>query len=823
MDRAHSLDVDGDLAKQVIRDPVCGMSVDMDTANHRFDHAGRELGFCGAGCKDKFSADPDTYLTAQDPVCGMSVDVPTCSRMEKLNGQRIYFCGESCQTKFQADPEKYADGVPQPEAQPEGTLWTCPMDPEIVRDEFDDCPICGMALEPMGVQLDQGPNPELVDFTRRFWICVALVIPFLILTMGPMVGLPIRAWLGERVAGFLELALSAPIVLWAAQPFFKRGWSSVVNRSPNMWTLIALGTGISFAFSVVALLFPALLPHQFLHAGSGPPLYFEAAAVIVTLVFLGQIMELRAREQTGSALKALLNLSPKKAIQVWNGKDYEVDLADVSVGDYLRVKAGEAFPVDAKVVEGVSFADESMLTGESAPVEKAVGDHVMGGTLNGTGALIVAANAVGSDTQLARIVEMVSSAQRSRAPLQSMVDRVAAWFVPIVVLIAVLSFMAWSFLGPDPRMAFAIVAAVSVLVIACPCALGLATPMSVMVATGRGAQAGVLVKDAGQLEALAKIDTLILDKTGTLTEGKPEVSELIAVEGVQESDVVSIAVSLEAQSAHPLAKAIHNFGLQRAISPVPVDNFESHTGKGLSGQIAGQSVAIGTAKFMKEMEVAVPSTLEGQRHRMEEQGASVLLVLRGHEVIGMIAVTDSIKPEARAAMAYFKSKGVDVIMSTGDSLGAALSVGDALGIKSVFAQQMPQDKHALVERLRGLGQNVGMCGDGVNDGPALAAANVGIAMGSGSDVAIESAGITLLNGDISGVVRAHKLANSMVENIKQNLFFAFVYNVVGVPIAAGVLFPVFGLLLSPMIAAAAMSLSSVSVIANALRLRKRAL
>ncbi|MCB1516200.1 MAG: copper-translocating P-type ATPase, partial [Hyphomicrobiaceae bacterium] len=684
-----------------------------------------------------------------------------------------------------------------------------------------DCPICGMALEPMGpVSADQGPNPELIDFTRRFWVSLAFTIPLLIISMGPMIGLPIREWIGERVAGFLELALAAPVVIWAAQPFFRRGWNSIVNRSPNMWTLIALGTGVAFAFSLVSLLVPGILPEQFAGGEAGPPLYFEASAVIITLVFVGQILELRARDQTGSALRALLDLSPKTAIQIWDGKDYEVSLDKVKASDHLRVRAGQAVPVDGVVVSGESYVDESMLTGESAPQHKLAGDNVTGGTINGDGTLVLEARAVGSETRLNRIVELVTKAQRSRAPIQALADRVSAWFVPTVVAVSVLSFILWMVFGPEPKLAFAIVTAVSVLVIACPCALGLATPMSVMVATGRGARAGVLVKDAKQLEVLAGVDTIIVDKTGTLTEGKPQVTHVLFADGEDEDEILRHACRLERHSTHPIGKAILQFAEGRGLKVEnDVGGFASVSGRGLVGTYDGDKVMIGTLAFLEREGAQIAGPVAKQANALEAAGESLSFVARTDKVIGAIAVSDPIRKGAGDAISYLRENGVRVVMATGDSEGAARKVATALTLDEVNAAMSPEAKHDLVMRLKSEGRKVAMCGDGVNDGPALAAADVGIAMGSGSDVAIESAGITLLEGDISAVVRAHKLAKGMLGNVRQNLFFAFAYNTIGVPIAAGILYPVFGLLLSPMIAAAAMSLSSVSVITNALRLR----
>lgn len=757
-----------------VRDPVCGMKVDMETTKHRHSYKGEEYGFCCTGCKEKFIADPEKYLGPKEPAPVM----------------------------------------------PEGTKYTCPMDPEIITDAPGDCPKCGMALEPMGVPAaDAGPNPELVDFTRRLRVCVVLVVPLLIISMGPMVGLPIREWLGETVSRWAEFLLATPIVVWAARPFFVRAWNSVLNRSPNMWTLIGLGTGAAFVFSVVALFVPGIFPMEFRMMDGVVPLYFEASAVIITLVFVGQVLELRAREQTGSALKALLNLAPKTAIQVWDGRDYEVALDAVSKGDFLRVKPGNAIPVDGVVVEGRSAVDEAMITGEALPVEKNPGDMVTGGTLNGEGAFVMQAERVGAEMRLNQIVELVANAQRSRAPIQALADKVAAYFVPTVVAVSVLSFIGWAIFGPQPAMAYAIVAAVSVLIIACPCALGLATPMSVMVSTGRGAQAGVLVRDASAMEALAGVDTLIVDKTGTLTEGKPVLTDVIAAEGVSEDEVLRIAASLERGSAHPLAAAIAKGAEERGIKGVDVEDFHSVTGRGVQADIDGVLCGLGNSAMMEDMGISISDDLKAKVKSMTVAGKSVMSVARGDKLLGVVAVMDPIKQSAKPALDWLKKQRIRVIMATGDSQSTAQSVAAILNLGEVRGGMSPEDKHDLVKKLKSEGRVVAMAGDGVNDGPALAAADVGIAMGTGADVAMESAGITLVKGDLQGIVRARKLATATLGNIKQNLMFAFGYNVIGVPIAAGVLFPIFGWLLSPMIAAAAMSLSSVSVIGNALRLR----
>ena len=808
--------------KPVIRDPVCGMSVDMATNQNRHVHEGRELGFCNPKCKDKFIADPAAHLTAKDPVCGMSVDKPTAKWMSKHEGQKVYFCCEGCQKKFEADPQAYLGDRPAETPKPasKGTKWTCPMDPEVIADEPGDCPICGMALEPMGVPpAESGPNPELVDFTRRFWISAMLAAPLLVISMGPMLGLPIRDWIGENVAQWLEFLLATPVVLWAAQPFFRRAVNSVRNRSPNMWTLIGLGTGAAYLFSLVALLLPDIFPPAMRGHHGTVPVYFEASAVIIALVFLGQVMELRAREQTGSALRALLDLAPKKALRVRDGRDEEIPLDDVRAGDILRVRPGNAVPVDGVVEAGRSSVDESLLTGEPVPVEKQAGDEVTGGTINGDGSFTMKAVRVGAETRLNQIVALVADAQRSRAPIQALADKVSGWFVPTVVSVAILSFLVWLFVGPEPRLAYAVVSAVSVLIIACPCALGLATPMSVMVSTGRGARAGVLVRNAEALETLAHVDVLVVDKTGTLTEGKPVVTDIVAGDGVAEADLMSLAASLEAGSSHPLAKAVRNAAEDKGAKAVDVEDFRERAGKGVTAKIAGATAALGNAALMTDLGITIPQGLAAGIDALLGKGRTVIHVARDGVLIGVVAVSDPVKANAKAAVSALKADGVEIIVATGDVAAAARDVAATLGIDRVEAGMTPEDKHKLVEDLKRSGKRVAMAGDGINDGPALAAADVGIAMGTGADVAIESAGITLMKGDLSGIVRARHLARATLNNIKQNLLFAFGYNTIGVPVAAGILYPVFGLLLSPMIAAAAMSLSSVSVITNALRLR----
>jgi len=801
----------------VVRDPVCGMTVDPASAKPTAEHDGRTFHFCSQGCRTKFEAAPQDYLTAVDPVCGMKVDRATARHFLKHEGQKHYFCSEGCRTKFEADPEKYRDGRPAPAPAPKGTKYTCPMHPEIVRDGPGDCPICGMALEPMGVPTgEEGPNPELVDFTRRFWVSAALSIPLLVVAMGPMLGLPVRDWIGEPLAGWLELVLATPVVLWAALPFFRRGWASVLNRSPNMWTLISLGVGAAYLYSVVAILFPDLFPHEMRGHGGAVPVYFEASAVIVALVFLGQVLELKAREKTGSAIRALLDLAPKTARRIGaDGSETDVPLDDVKAGDRLRVRPGEAVPVDGSVLEGRSSVDESMITGEPVPVEKVPGEALTGGTLNRNGTLVMQAERVGAETTLSRIVELVATAQRSRAPIQGLADRVSFYFVPAVVLVALAAFTVWLLAGYG--LTFAIVSAVSVLIIACPCALGLATPMSVMIATGRGAHAGVLVRDAAALERLAAVTTLVVDKTGTLTEGKPKLTEVVA-DGIAEDELLALAAGLEKGSEHPLAEAIVQGAEARGLTVKAASDFEAVTGKGVTGKVAGRAVALGNAALMADLGIDADA-LKQKAEALQADGRTAMFVAVDGSMAGLVAVADPIKESAAGAIEALKALEIDVVMATGDNQLTAKAIAGKLGIAQVRAGLLPEQKAALIDELRKRGGIVAMAGDGVNDAPALAAADVGIAMGSGADVAVESAGITLVKGDLAGIVRARRLAEGALSNIKQNLGFAFLYNVLGVPVAAGVLYPLTGTLLSPMLAAAAMSLSSVSVIANALRLR----
>ena len=762
--------------------------------------------------------------TAEDPVCGMTVTLGAGKPSHRYRSHDYHFCSQRCHDRFEEDPYFFLAGHHRTRqtAAPAETRYTCPMDPEIIRDAPGACPICGMALEPMNPSED-APNHELIDFTRRFIVSAAAALPLLVIAMGPMLGLPVRAWLDETTAVWLELALATPVVLWAARPFFHRGWTSLKSRSFNMWTLIMLGVGAAYAYSVLATFLPGIFPESLQTATGHVPVYFEAAVVIVALVFLGQVLELRARERTGDAVRALLRLAPATARRITpDGDEYDAPLANILAGDRLRVRPGESVPVDGTVDEGRSAVDESLLTGEPVPVEKAPGDALTGGTLNRQGTLVMTATRVGQDTLLARIVDMVSTAQRSRAPIQALADRVAKVFVPTVVAAALTAFTVWLLIGPEPRLAYAIVAAVSVLIIACPCALGLATPMSIMTATGRGAQAGVLVKDATALERLAGVDTLVVDKTGTLTEGAPVLTEVIAVSPCSEADVLRFAAAVERGSEHPLAEAIVAGARDRGIDIPAASGFEAVTGKGVTGTVSDRTILLGNRGLLAAAGVD-PSGLEARAEALRDAGSTVMLLAVDGEPAGCVAVTDPIKPAAAEAVARLHEEGIRVIMATGDNERTAASVAAALKIDEVHADVLPEDKQALVMRLKDQGRRVAMAGDGVNDAPALAAADVGIAMGTGADVALESAGITLLRGDLSGIARARRLARGTLANIRQNLFFAFAYNTAGVPIAAGVLYPLTGALLSPMLAALAMSLSSVSVIANALRLRRLSL
>ena len=752
-----------------------------------------------------------------DPVCGMQVDSATTPHHAQHAGHAVYFCSAGCRTKFLADPDRYDHGPPPPAAAEPGALYTCPMHPEIVQDHPGACPICGMALEPMLPTSDTGPNPELRDFRRRFAVALLLTLPVFALEMGSHIFPALHHMISPRASAIAQMLLATPVVLWAGWPFFQRGWASLKTRHFNMFTLIALGTGVAWAWSMVAVLAPGIFPPAF-HGESGPPVYFEAAAVIVTLVLLGQILELSARERTSGAIRALLDLAPKTALRVSaDGHDAEIPLADVAVGDRLRVRPGEAVPVDGKVEEGSSAIDESMVTGEPMPRAVAAGDDVKAGTLNRQGALLIRAEAVGQQTMLARIVRMVADAQRSRAPIQRVADRVAGWFVPAVVAIALLAFAAWSIWGPEPRFTYGLLAAISVLIIACPCALGLATPMSIMVGVGAGAEAGVLVRDAEALERMAKVDVLVIDKTGTLTEGRPQVTAIHA-EGMEDDELLRLAAAVERLSEHPLADAIVSAAKARGIVIPPAEGFDSPTGRGASATVEGKSVRIGNARFLADAGLET-TALEAQAEALRQSGATAIFVGVDGAVAGVLALADPVRASTPAAIAALRQHGMQLVMASGDNRTTAQAVAASLGITQVEAEVLPEDKAALVRRLQAEGHVVAMAGDGVNDAPALAAADVGIAMGTGTDTAIEAAGITLLNGDLGGIVKARTLSEKTMANIRQNLFFALAYNAAGVPIAAGILYPMFGILLSPVFAAAAMSLSSVSVVFNALRLK----
>ena len=757
-----------------VKDPVCGMDVDPATSKHRHDHAGTTYHFCSDGCRSKFAADPQRYLAPAG-----AVDAPM----------------------------------------PEGTVYTCPMHPEIRQNGPGSCPICGMALEPAVATADSGPNHELIDMTRRFWIGLALALPVFVLEMGSHLVPALHHLVAPRTSIWLQLILATPVVLWAGWPFFVRGYQSLVTRNLNMFTLIAMGTGVAWLYSMVAALAPQIFPAAFRAQDGTVAVYFEAAAVITVLVLLGQVLELRARDQTSGAIKALLNLAPKTARRIAaDGSEEEIALDRVAVGDRLRVRPGEKVPVDGRVVEGRSSLDESMVTGESMPVGKGEGSAVIGGTLNQSGGLVIEAEKIGRDTMLARIVQMVAEAQRSRAPIQRLADTVSGWFVPLVIVIAVIAFAAWATFGPEPRFAYGLVAAVAVLIIACPCALGLATPMSIMVGVGRGAGLGILIKNAEALERLEKVDTLVVDKTGTLTEGKPAVTAVVPANDHAEDEVLRLAAGVERASEHPLALAIVAAAEGRGIALPQVSDFDSPTGKGAKGLVEGHRVVLGNAAFLESEGVALGTAAEAA-DGLRRDGATAIFVGIDGKIAGTIAIADPVKPTTPEALKTLRDQGLRIVMLTGDNRVTAEAVARRLGIDEVEADVLPDQKSAVVERLKREGRVVAMAGDGVNDAPALAAADVGIAMGHGTDVAIESAGVTLLKGDLNGLAKACQLSRATMANIRQNLVFAFIYNAAGVPVAAGLLYPVFGILLSPILAAAAMALSSFSVIANALRLR----
>jgi P-type Cu+ transporter len=804
-------------------------------------HADRDHGAAApvhACCGGKHDhAKKSVAASVIDPVCGMRVDPATAKHRFSHHGQDYFFCSARCRERFEAEPEKFlSPGVP-PAAASAGAIYTCPMHPEVRQVGPGSCPICGMALEPEQVSLDDAPDPELADMTRRFWVALALTLPVLVLEMGSHLGL--MHLVPPLWSNWISFALATPVVLWAGAPFFARGWRSLgldpekwlsgfrrrsspnktTTRNLNMFTLIALGTGVAWLYSVVGTLAPQWFPPRFRDMHGAVAVYFEAAAVITVLVLLGQILELRARARTSGAIRALLGLAPKTARRISAHGDEDVAIDLIAVGDLLRVRPGEKIPIDGIVTEGHSFVDESMVTGESMPLAKAAGDQVIGGTVNQGGGLVLRAVRIGRDTMLARIVDLVARAQRSRAPIQRLADRVAGWFVPAVIAAALLAFAAWMLFGPEPRFTFGLVAAVTVLIIACPCALGLATPMSIMVGIGRGAHAGILIRDAEALEQFERIDTIVLDKTGTLTEGKPKVIRAIPAGGFEENELLRFAASVERGSEHPLARAILSAAEDRKLGLGDVRDFASLSGKGATGAVEGRSVALGNAMLMTELNIAT-AALDTAAEAARQDGATAIYLAIDGRIAGMIAIADPIKPSARDALSALRQDGLRIVMLTGDNPTTARAVGKMLGIDEIEAGVLPERKSEVVQRLRGEGRRVAMVGDGVNDAPALAAADVGIAMGGGTDVAIESAGVTLLTGDLMGLVRARRLSVATMRNIRQNLAFAFLYNAAGVPIAAGVLYPAFGILLSPMVGAAAMALSSVSVIANALRLAR---
>ena len=790
------------------------MEHDPDAADHDPAHGGH-----GHHHLDRVTSDASHKV--KDPVCGMTVDPETVKHRSEVAGATYYFCSSKCREKLVAEPARYLkpkSDAPPPKPAPAGTIYTCPMHPQIRQVGPGACPICGMALEPETVTADSGPNVELIDMTRRFWIGLVLAAPVVALEMGRHLT-NLHMWLPAETSNWIQLVLATPVVLWAGWPFFERAWASLVSRNLNMFTLIAMGTGVAWAYSVVATVAPGLFPPAFRGTDGAVAIYFEAAAVITVLVLLGQVLELRAREQTGGAIRALLDLAPKTARRLRaDNTDEEIGLDAVTIGDRLRVRPGEKVPVDGELIEGRSSVDESMVTGKSMPVSKTVGAKLIGGTMNGTGSFVMRADKVGHETMLAQIVQMVAQAQRSRAPIQRLADQVSGWFVPLVIAIAVIAFAAWAIWGPEPRFTYGLVAAVSVLIIACPCALGLATPMSIMVGVGRGAQSGVLIKNAEALERFEKVDTLVIDKTGTLTEGKPKVVAVRAFGGLAENELLRIAASLEHGSEHPLAAAIVEAAALRKLALSPITDFDSPSGKGVTGVVDGRRVDIGNRLMMQTGAIDV-AALEKTAEDLRGEGATAIFVAIDGKPSGVLAIADPIKATTAEAMRFLRDAGIRVVMLTGDNRTTAEAVARKLDIADIEAEILPQDKGKIVERLRNEGRIVAMAGDGANDAPALAAADIGIAMGTGTDVAIQSAGVTLLKGDLQGIVTARRLSQATMGNIRQNLFFAFIYNAAGVPIAAGVLYPTFGLQLSPIIAAAAMALSSVSVITNALRLR----
>jgi P-type Cu+ transporter len=817
-------------------DPVCGMTVDPATAKHETTHNGATYYFCCAGCKAKFDAAPQTYLDkaaqppaeqekATDPVCGMAVDPATAKFHTTHDGEDYFFCSQGCLDRFRQNPAHYLEKTPEQRAaeQPKNDTreYICPMCPEVSQTGPGTCPRCGMALEPREVAAEEEESPEYRDMKRRFVVSAVLTVPLLVVAMADMLpGQVVSRFVAPHLQAWIQLVLATPVILWGGWPFFQRGWLSIRTMNLNMFTLIAIGSGVAYAYSVVATMFPALIPDAFREHGGHVPVYFEAAAVIVTLVLLGQVLELRARSRTSSALKSLLGLAPSTARLVRDdGHEEDVPLEQVHPGHRLRVRPGDKVPVDGKVVEGTSSVDESMISGEPIPVEKAPGDEVVGGTLNGRGTFIMEAERVGRDTLLAQIVQMVSEAQRSRAPVQRLVDRVAAYFVPAVVVIAIVSFVVWLLVGPSPRAAYALLNAVAVLIVACPCALGLATPMSIMVGVGRGATAGVLIRNADALQRLEKVDTVVVDKTGTLTEGKPKVATVKAIDGqLTDHELLRLAASLERASEHPLAEAIVEAALEQNLALAAVDAFDSLTGRGVTGKVDRRDVALGNARLLDELRLD-DAALREQAEPLRREGHTVMFAVVDGVPAGIISVTDPTKETTPRALDELRDLGIHVVMLTGDTATTANAVAGALRIDEVHADVLPEEKGHVIKDLQRAGKTVAMAGDGVNDAPALAVADVGIAMGTGADVAMETAGVTLIKGDLRAIVRALHLSRATMRNIRQNLFLAFIYNALAIPVAAGVLYPVFGLLLSPMIAAAAMSLSSVSVIGNALRLR----
>ena len=826
-----------------LKDPVCGMTVTEETAVSIVEWGGVKYGFCAEYCHDLFMKHPEKFVETKteeidekssccskrdetkqekDPVCGMNVDPKNAAGKSNYNETAYYFCSTHCKTKFNLNPESYlSDKKPEKTVIQEGAnvKYTCPMHPEVISDKLEDCPICGMALEPMEISVEDTENPELINMTKRFWISTALALPLLIITMGGMItgGMfgPWQTW--------IELALATPVVMWGGAPFFVRGWKSLKTRNLNMFTLIAIGTGVAYSYSVIATLFPFIFPEVLKNASGTISVYYESAAVIIALVLMGQVLELRARDKTGSAIKALLGLAPKTARLVHeDGREKDVPLENIQKGNILRVRPGEKIPVDGILMEGQSFVGESMVTGESMPVEKKEGDSVIGSTVNGTGSFLMKAERVGKETLLSQIVKMVNEAQRSRAPIQNLTDKVASYFVPAVVGVSILTFIIWVIWGPEPRFEFALINMVAVLIIACPCALGLATPMSIMVGMGRGATVGVLIKNANVLESMERVDTLVVDKTGTLTEGKPKVIHIQSIDPVSESELLKWTASVEKASEHPLAEAIISKAVENDLTIESCSNFNSFTGKGVSGIVDGKEISIGSHQWMQEMNVDF-DTLTDSANNIQEEGTTVVFISIDSRAVGIIGVADPIKASTLGAITELKKAGLHIVMLTGDNKKTANVVAKKLGIENVKADVLPDQKYEIIKKLKDEGRIVAMAGDGINDAPALALADVGIAMETGTDVAMESADMTLIKGDLSGIVRGRQLSKATMKNIRQNLFWAFAYNSLGVPLAAGILYPFFGLLLSPMIAAAAMSLSSVTVIGNALRLRKLAL